>query len=56
MFRKREGTQKDDQEGAAIDAGGNPRKRGVLEAKLKYFTEEVERDHLCKIMLISEIR
>lgn len=34
MFRKREGTQKDDQEGAAIDAGGNPRECIVLEAKL----------------------
>lgn len=55
MFRKREGTQKDDQEGAAIDAGRNPREFGVLEATLKYFTEELMRDHLCKMMLVSEI-
>lgn len=35
--RKRKGSKKGDQEGSATDVGGNPRKCGVLEAKLKYF-------------------
>lgn len=42
---------------STIDVEGEiPKECGVLEVKLKYFNEEGMGDHLCKMMLIGEVK